>query len=159
MDQATAIRLSRELIAAVPAAYLTTFNPGVGFPETRAMLNLRNPALYPGLAPFFAGFGADLGTYFSTNTSSPKVGQLATDPKVCVYYCQPSEWHGLTLQGRLEPVADPALKAALWQPGWEIYYPLGADDPDYTVLRFRPVRAKFYHQLSVCTMDLAERPA
>jgi general stress protein 26 len=159
MDQTTALRLSRELIAAVPAAYLTTINAGVDFPETRAMLNLRNPALYPGLAAVFAGFGDDLGTYFSTNTSSPKVGQVTADPRACVYYCQPSDWHGLTLQGRLELVEDPALKAALWQPGWEMYYPAGVGDPDYAVLRFRPARAKFYHQLSVCTMDLAEHSA
>ena len=36
---------------------------------------------------------------------------------------------------------DSTLRHALWNEGWERYYPGGPDDPDHTVLCLRPKRA------------------
>ncbi|KUK27322.1 MAG: Uncharacterized protein XD60_0564 [Acetothermia bacterium 64_32] len=36
------------------------------------------------------------------------------------------------LGGEVEIVADPGIRNALWNAGWERYYPAGPDDPDYT---------------------------
>jgi general stress protein 26 len=51
------------------------------------------------------------------------------------------------LAGRIEMVTDPSLKEAIWQEGWERYYPQGREDPDYAVLSMYPERAEYYHRL------------
>jgi general stress protein 26 len=111
------------------------------------MLNLCNRALYPGLVALADEEQAGFGAWFTTNTSSRKMADLAVNPAVSAYYCRPSEWRGLMLGGDMEVIHDPQHKRRLWQPGWEMYYPQGADDPDYAVLRLRPTLVKYYHQL------------
>ena len=86
--------------------------------------------------------------YFSTNTSSHKLRQIKADPRVSVYYCNPGQFHGLMLSGDIEVIDDSALRQALWNEGWERYYPGGPDDPDHTVLRLRPKRAMGWYNAS-----------
>jgi general stress protein 26 len=130
-----------------PACYLSTLDDE-GAPEIRAMLNLKNARLYPGLAALGDRHDADFTVWFTTNTSSAKHGQIAKHPPVAVYYCLPESWQGVLLKGKMEIVADPALKQSLWQAGWELYYPGGVIDPDYTVLRLMPDTVKAYGNLS-----------
>ena len=134
------------LMEEAPAAYLTTIGPG-GIPRTRAMLNLRRPGDYPALVPFFREHAGDLAVFFTTNTSSEKVRQIRANPLVSVYYCRSREWRGLSLSGRIEVVEDAALKQYFWQDGWTMYYPGGAQDPDYALLRLMPDLALGYHKL------------
>jgi len=131
---------SVELMETAPAVYLTTNGPG-GYPHTRAMFNLRNREQFPGQVPLFAGHREDLLVYFSTNTSSKKLHQIRADPRVSVYYCSPGQFHGLMLSGDVEALDDSAVRHAIWNEGWERYYPGGPDDPDHTVLCLRPRRA------------------
>ena len=42
------------------------------------------------------------------------------------------------LSGNIEIVQEQDIRHALWEDGWERYYPQGMDDPDYTVLRLQP---------------------
>ena len=143
-------QLSRELMDTAEVAMLTTIG-AEGFPETRAMFNLRRRTQFPGLVHFFAQHQADFLVYFTTNTSSRKLTQLARNPRASVYYSRPADWRGLNLVGSLEVVSDPGLKERLWQEGWELYYPAGPQDPDYTVLRLKPQFGRYYHQLQVST--------
>jgi phosphatidylethanolamine-binding protein (PEBP) family uncharacterized protein len=53
------------------AAYVTTIDPD-GFPQTRAMFNLRRKEQFPGLASLFKDHQYDFLVYFTTNTSSLK---------------------------------------------------------------------------------------
>ncbi len=145
MEHKMAVELSTDLMSAAKAAYLTTIDAN-GYPETRAMLNLRNTDKYPGLAGFFSRNKADLTTYFTTNTSSPKMKRIKENPKACVYYSKPDEWRGLMMAGSLEVVEDAKIKKALWQSGWTMYYPGGVEDPDYAVLRLSPKFLQGYHQ-------------
>jgi general stress protein 26 len=138
---------SIELMATAQAVYLTTIGPG-GYPYTRAMFNLRNREQFPGQVPLFAEHHADLLVYFTTNTSSYKLAQLKADPRVSVYFCNPPQFHGLMLSGDIEVVDDSALRHALWNEGWERYYPGGPDDPDHTVLRLRPKRVMGWYKAS-----------
>lgn len=85
--------------------------------------------------------------YFATSASSSKVDHIKRHPKVSVYYCIPAESRGLMLSGEMEIVTDGAVKEALWQEGWDRYYPEGVHDPDYTVLRLLPARATYLHQV------------
>ena len=143
---ATAIKeVSLKLIESADAAFLTNIGRD-GFPDTRAMLNLRNAAQYPGLRDFFSKLDP-FQLYFSTNTASRKVAQIKDNPNVSVYYCQPKSFHGVMLGGKIEIVEDVSIKQALWQPGWEVYYPKGFDDPDHTVLRLSPLFLRSWYQL------------
>ncbi|MGD9100138.1 MAG: pyridoxamine 5'-phosphate oxidase family protein [Anaerolineae bacterium] len=144
---------SLELIESAPAAYLTTIGPD-GFPHTRAMLNLRNKEMYPNQVPLFAPHQDDMMIYFSTNTSSSKIGQIKANTRVCVYYCNPEQFHGLMLSGNIEIVDDAQIRQALWNEGWERYYPGGPHDPDHTVLRLYPAFAKGWYKAQGFEFDL-----
>ena len=153
MDQKTLLLKSIELMGLSEAAYLTTIDND-GFPETRAMLNLRNKSNYPNLIEFFDNANNDFLTYFTTNTSSGKILQIMANPNVCVYYCLPNEWRGLMLQGKIENIIDIDIKKAIWQDRWTMYYPQGIEDPDYSILRLEPSKLKIYHQLNTFSMTL-----
>lgn len=120
-------------------SYLTTIGDD-GYPRTRAMLNLRNPSLYPTLADLFAAHRDDFLVYFSTNLSSHKVREIPENPRGCAYYCHPKRWRGAALVGDLEVERDAAVRHGLWHEEWTVYYPGGVDDPDYAVLCLRPRR-------------------
>ena len=126
------------------AVYLTTIEDS--YPYTRAMLNLRNIKRYPDQVQLFAEHSDDLMIYFTTNTSSGKVRQIKANPHVSVYYCDPSHFHGLMLGGDIEIVDSSELRHALWNEGWEMYYPGGPDDPDHTILRLVPKIAMGWHR-------------
>ena len=153
MDRIEAMRLGIELMDRVKAAYLSTVDSG-GFPNTRAMLNLRNTALYPGLKTLFRKHSKDLAVYFSTNTSSIKVKQALDNDRASVYYCDPEDWRGLLLIGQLEQVKSPAEKKAIWQKGWEMYYKKGSDDPDYAIFKLVPRSVRYYHQLDYTVFEM-----
>ena len=145
MDAAAIKEVSLKLIESADAAFLTNIGRD-GFPDTRAMLNLRNAAIFPGLQGFFSKLDP-FQLYFSTNTASRKVAQIKENPNVSVYYCQPKSFHGVMLGGTIEIIEDDSIKQALWQPGWEVYYPKGFDDPDHTVLRLSPLFLRSWYQL------------
>jgi len=126
-----------QLIEEAEVAYLITVDSNA-VPYTRAMFNLRNVEQFPSLSKLFINHQDDLLVYFSTNTSSSKVEQIKKNPAVSVYYSKPKEFRGVMLGGLLEIVTDQKIKEELWLDGWEIYYPEGVEDPDYTVLRLLP---------------------
>jgi general stress protein 26 len=133
------------LMSEADAVYLTTIDEQ-GFPQTRAMLNLRNKEYYPGLVAVFREHDKDYLLYFTTNTSSEKILQIKKNPAVCVYFCKPKEFHGFMLSGEIEIIEDPRTRQMLWQEGWERYYPQGPNDPDHTVLRLLPQMAKGWYR-------------
>ena len=147
----------RDIMETSEAVYVTTIDEN-GFPQTRALLNLRNKKQYPKLVFFFQNHQDDLVTYFSTNTSSPKVTQIKVNPRASAYYCRPTEFRGVMLGGFIEIVPDLETKKAIWQEEWEFYYPTGVEDPDNTLLRLRPLIAKYYHQLQHYVFDIRGEP-
>lgn len=130
-----------DLMAAATEVAVATIDTD-GLPQARIMFNARNRERFPALVPLFKGHDRDFLIYLGTNTSSPKIRQLKADPAIAVLFADPPRFHSLMLSGRAEIVEDPAAKKALWQDGWELYYPAGPGDPDYTVLRLRPVKGK-----------------
>ncbi|MEW5869313.1 MAG: pyridoxamine 5'-phosphate oxidase family protein [Chloroflexota bacterium] len=130
-----------EIIETAPIVYVTSIADD-GYPHTRAMFNLRNREMFPRQIPLFAGHEADFLIYLSTNTSSHKLQQMRDNPKVSLYYCHPSQFKGVMLLGDIEIVDSSELRQALWNEGWERYYPSGPDDPDHTALRLRPKSAE-----------------
>ena len=111
-----------------------------GYPNIKAMLKMENEGLNR--------------IWFSTNTSSRRVGQLVQNSKTCVYFVDFEQWKGLMLVGDVEVLQDIESRQRLWREGFEKYYPLGVTDPDYSVLRFTAQWGNYYHALSNVTFEL-----
>jgi general stress protein 26 len=105
---------------------------GDGFPNMKAMLA---PRKREGIRTF----------YFTTNTSSRRVGQYRADPKACIYFCDRRFFRGVMLKGTMEVLEDSESKEMIWQPGDTMYYPLGVTDPDYCVLKFTAQSGRYYN--------------
>lgn len=102
-----------------------------GFPNTKAMLP---PRRRDGIEIF----------YFTTNTSSMRVGQYRKNPKACIYFCDTRFFRGVMLTGSMEVLEDQFSKEMIWQDGDTMYYPLGVKDPDYCVLKFTAQSGRYY---------------
>jgi general stress protein 26 len=153
MDEKKIRDVSLTLMSEAEAVYITTIDEQ-GFPQTRAMLNLRNKEHYPALVDVFREHDNDFLIYFTTNTSSTKILQIKKNPIVCAYFCKPKEFHGLMLAGMIEIIDDPKVRETLWQDGWERYYPQGPNDPDHTVLRLLPDKAKGWYRAQTFAFTL-----
>jgi general stress protein 26 len=145
-------KLSIGLMKVAEVAYLSTITSD-GFPETRVLLNLKNEKQFPDLVSLLRDDESDLKAYFTTNTSSYKMKNITENPKVCVYYCKEDERKGLMLSGIIEIITDMELKKAFWHNNWIMFFPEGATDPDYTLLRLKPTVAKGYHQGSTYKLE------
>jgi general stress protein 26 len=156
MNKKQLLETSRRLMQTSASVYLTTVS-GHGIPFTRAMLNVRNRKQYPSLVKFFAAQKGELVAYFTTNTSSDKVKHVKKHPYVSVYYCDPKKFHGLMLGGRIQIVKDAKIKKALWQKGWEKYYPGGFDSPDHTVFKLVPSVARGWYKFAPFTLALNKK--
>lgn len=104
-----------------------------GYPVTKAMFNAKHDGLSE--------------VWFSTNTSSKRVGGFRTDRRASVYYVDEDTFEGLLLVGTIELLQDEESRRMLWVDGCEKYYPQGVYDPDYTVMKFTAVRGNYYHGL------------
>lgn len=102
-----------------------------GFPNTKAMLP---PRERNGIKTF----------YFTSNTSSMRAAQWRTNPKACLYFCDPRFFRGAMLIGTVEVLENPEYKERIWREGDTMYYPGGVTDSDYCVLRFTAVRGRYY---------------
>ena len=139
MQEEEAIREALALASRSDIAMLGT-NGDNGYPNIKAMIKMENEGLNR--------------IWFSTNTSSKRVGQLVRNSKACVYFVDFEQWMGLMLVGDVEVLQDMESRQRLWREGFEKYYPLGVTDPDYAVLRFTAQWGNYYHALSNVTFEL-----
>ena len=144
MEEKELKKVCLNLMETAEAVYLSTISSD-GFPHTRIMSNLRNKKEHPGLVKIFEQHKEDFLIYMVTSSSSAKMQQIRANPKVSVYLSVytdiPSEFQCLMLGGEIEEVTNNQLKKQLWQDGWEIHWPGGADDPEFTVLMLMPAFA------------------
>lgn len=102
-----------------------------GFPNTKAMLQ---PRKRNGIKEI----------YLTTNTSSRKVSSFKNNSKACLYFCDKRFFRGIMLKGNIEVLEDQESKNMIWRTGDTMYYPLGKTDPDYCVLKFTTISARYY---------------
>ena len=102
-----------------------------GYPNIKAMLQ---PRKREGIKTF----------YFTTNTSSMRVGQFLQNDKACVYFCDNRFFRGTLLRGTIEVLTDASSKEMIWREGDTEYYAEGVTDPDYCVLKFTATSGRFY---------------
>lgn len=104
---------------------------GDGFPNTKAMLP---PRKREGIKFF----------YFTTNTSSQRVGQYLANQMACIYFFDKHYFRGVMLKGIMEVLQDSETKEMIWHDGDDLYYPRGVKDPDYCVLKFSAQTGRYY---------------
>jgi general stress protein 26 len=123
-------------------AFITSIDRN-GFPNQKAMLK---PRKLDGMKNF----------YFSTNTSSMRVAQYRDNPKASIYFYHKGlvKYEGVMLIGTMEVLEDAILKQELWQIGDKMFYPKGATDPDYCVLKFTAQEGRYYCDLKTDSFSL-----
>lgn len=143
MNRQEIIDLTKEILVHPTVGYLATISEE-GFPEIRAVENFRCPEIYNAFpANFLTELDEDpLTIYFSTNTSSEKMKQLKKNNNVAVYFCIPKEFKGVMFQGKMEVIKDMDFKKKFWFDECLQFYPLGPEDPDFTILKMKPKRLK-----------------
>jgi len=139
MDKQEAVNEGLKLIDQSKICLLGT-NGEDGFPSIKAMMNIKHEGMKK--------------IWLSTNTSSKRVQQLKKDNRACVYYVDESNFKGLMLTGTIQILQDLQSKQMLWGEGSEKYYPLGVEDPDYSVLYFTAHRGNYYHRLKNTTFEI-----
>lgn len=128
------------LIDKQKVAYISSVDEQ-GYPATKAMLP---PRVREGIKTF----------YFTTNTSSMRVGQYKQNPKACIYFCDQRFFRGVMLQGTMEVLEDAYHKELIWREGDTMYYPQGVEDPDYCVLKFTAVHGRYYSKFQSESFDI-----
>lgn len=138
-----AISEIKKLRENLPVAYVGSVNEA-GFPQIKGMLVPEHESVKT--------------QYFSTNTSSKRVGQFLKNPKACVYYCDETKdkYKGALFTGTIEVCTDHETKAMLWHDGDELYYPKGVDDEDYCVYKFTAETVNYYYGLSNVTLPIEQ---
>ena len=125
-----------------PVAYVASVNEE-GYPQVKAMVVLERESLKV--------------HYFSTNTSSKRVGQFLKHPKASVYYCQTAgAFKGALFTGTIEVCTDHDTKALLWDDESWTYYPKGVDDEDYCVYKFTAETVNYYQGLHNTTLSIED---
>ena len=104
-----------------------------GYPNTKAMLK---PRLREGIKNI----------YLTTNTSSQKLKSFRNNSKACLYFCDKRFFRGLMIKGTVEILEDKETKDKIWRIGDEMYYSKGKEDPDYCVIKFSSISARFYNR-------------
>ena len=139
MDKQEAMAEGLQLVERSKICLLGT-NGEDGFPNVKAMMNAKHEGINK--------------IWLSTNTSSRRVQQLKKDNRVCVYYVDDQDFKGLMLTGTIRILQDLESRQMLWADGDERYYPLGVEDPDYSVLCFTAHKGNYYHKLKNITFEI-----
>ena len=99
---------SREIMSSAQFCSLITLDGG-GQPRARVM---------DAFAP-----DEDFVVWLATDRRTRKVEQIMNDPRVTLYYFDPTTLGYVTLLGIADLVDDPMEKARRWKDGWEAFYP------------------------------------
>ncbi len=142
-----------ELIEESQVAILSTIDSR-GFPDTRAVFNLRCREKFPKQIKNFKKYSRSLAAFFTTNNSSGKMAQIRENNCVSVYFCNAWNSFGVMILGTIDIIEDKRLKNEFWQDDWVQYYPGGKNDEDYVLLKFNPQSAKGWN--SDRTFNLSE---
>jgi general stress protein 26 len=104
-----------------------------GNPQIKAFLKTKNE----GLAVF----------WFCSNTSSKRALQIKNDGNSCLYFYDHESWEGALLKGYAELSYDDETRISFWDDSMYQYYPLGAVDPDFVLIKFIAKSGNFYNNL------------
>ncbi|MBD8635168.1 pyridoxamine 5'-phosphate oxidase family protein [Stenotrophomonas sp. 169] len=87
-------------------------------------------------------FDGDL--WFATSADSPKVAEIALNPRVNVAYASTSKNSYVSVSGTAEIVADRAKIDELWSPAMKLFFPEGKDDPNLRLIHVHAESAEYW---------------
>jgi len=105
----------------------------LGQPQIKALIKTRNN----GLKEF----------WFCSNTSAKRTKHIKENGKSCLYFTTPS-WEGVMLNGVAEICYDDELRKSFWCDDMLMYYPEGALDPDFVLIKFVAMSGNYYNDLA-----------
>ncbi len=108
VDRKAMIDAARDIMSKVGICSVITVDE-TGRPQARAI-----DALPP---------DEGLVVWFATNPKTRKVAQIRRDPRVTLYYYDPSAMEYVTLLGRARLVNDPAEKQKHWKDSFRAFWP------------------------------------
>ena len=113
------------------------------YPNIKAMLR---PRKRNGLKEF----------YFSTNTSSMRIGQFKNNPNASIYFYHKGliKYTGVMLKGTMKVLTDQDTKNMIWKKGDTVFYKKGVTDPDYCVLKFTAKSGRYYCDLKTESFEI-----
>src|SRR5215207_5684236 len=82
--------------------------------------------------------------YFPTSLSSPKIDEIAADPRVGVTMQDKRRFVSITGLARI--VSDRQLVDRLWSEAWKVWFPNGKDDLELCVVEVVPTAAEYWDQ-------------
>ena len=124
-DRATIMAAAREVMEKARYCALVTLDAN-GQPQARVM---------DAFAP-----EQDLTVYMATNPVTRKVEQIRADPRVTLFYFDPSGPGYVTLLARAELLTDPAEKEEHWKEDWAAFYADKNRGEDFILIRCKPFR-------------------
>lgn len=89
-----------------------------------------------------ASFEGDL--WFVITADSPKVAEIALDPRVNVAYASSSKNTYVSVAGRARIVDDRAKIEELWSPAMKLFFPGGKEDPNLRLIQVRAESAEYW---------------
>ncbi|MDD3238423.1 MAG: pyridoxamine 5'-phosphate oxidase family protein [Candidatus Gastranaerophilales bacterium] len=143
MEQKEFLKEAKKIIECCDTMYFSTYNKDYDSGETRAMANMRSEEHKPDIVEFL-DTEDDLSNFIVSSLSSEKMEQIKDSKHSSLYFYCPKTQSSITLFGTTEIVTDNKLKEKIWKAEWAHYFKKGVEDPDYTVLKFSPVVAKYY---------------
>lgn len=132
-------QLIENLIDRQDVCFLSFINDA-GFPTTRTMLN---PRKRQGIKEF----------YLTTNSNSQKVQSLLINDRAGLYFYDRNTYRGVAFTGHVEVVHDQSVKDQIWRDMDTIFYESNTD-PDYCVLKFTAVAARYYRDYTSTNIEL-----
>jgi general stress protein 26 len=82
--------------------------------------------------------------YFPTSLSSPKIEEIAADPRVAVTMQDKRRFVSITGTARI--LSDRQLVDRLWTEAWKVWFPKGKNDPELCLLEVLPTAAEYWDQ-------------
>jgi general stress protein 26 len=82
--------------------------------------------------------------YFPTSLSSPKIEEIAADPRVAVTMQDKRRF--VSISGTARILSDRALVERLWSEAWKVWFPQGKHDPELCLLEVTPTAAEYWDQ-------------
>lgn len=84
----------------------------------------------------------NLVVWIGTNAATRKVAEVRANPHVSLLYFDAAGLEYAMLTGTATVVTDAAEKVKHWKPEWAPFYPKGAADPAYLLIRMNPTRVE-----------------
>ncbi len=82
--------------------------------------------------------------WFVTLTHRQRTLDIQKDGRACLYFADNDKFVTLRLDGTAAVTREPEILQRMWNDGMKMFFPQGADDPEYSAIEFRAEGGNFY---------------